>query len=149
MASSLTPSDVYIGASPLYQRAFYRYATVATTPLYLHLKTNIPKNSDIMFYIEADGFNFGRAQSTLCAWTGYPYSGSGTIISTSLTNWYTGMDAHGLYLSTDNYVVLRAYASTHYYNGFVLNAVMANPAGYDHKVQILAVAQVDNAGAHY
>lgn len=131
------------------QQAFYGFSTVSTTPSYIHLKTNIPKGSNQMFYIEAEGYNYGTTLPILCSWTGYPYGATQTIINSSLETFYGGMSADGVYQSTDNYVVLRAYAANHYYNGFILNSVMANPNGYNFQVSILAAIQSSTSGNYY
>lgn len=149
MALLSQSTNIRSGTSPVYQRAFYWFNTTSGDPLYIHLKTNITKDSNCMFYIEAEGYNYGRGQPSLCSWTGYTYSGTGTIINISLTNFYPGMNADGLYYSSDNYVVLRAYASTNYYNGFILNAVMANPNGFGVAVSISASVQTSQSGAYY
>lgn len=131
-----------------YKRGLYWFNTTSGSPLYIHMKTNIPKDSDKMFYIEAEGYNYGTALPVLCSWCGYTWSGSGTLYSTNLTNFYTGMSADGIYYSTDNFVVIRAYASSHYFNGFILNSVTANPVGtFD--VQITAASQNSTSGSHY
>jgi hypothetical protein len=150
MALLSSSTNIRSGTSPIYQRAIYWFNTTAGSPLYIHLKTNIPANSNQMFYIEAEGYNYGRAQPILCSWTGYPWSGSGTTINVSLTNFYPGMAADGVYQSSDNYVVLRASSITsNYYNGFIINAVMANPNGFGFQVSILASVQTDQSGAYY
>jgi len=131
------------------QQAFYTFNTSSGSPLYIHMKTNIPKSSNNMFYIEADGYNYGTALPVLCSWTGYPFSGDGNLYSVSLTNFYTGMNADGAYFSSDNYVVLRAYAGGHYFNGFVLNSVMANPNGNSFRVSISAAIQSSTSGNYY
>lgn len=139
-------ADTRIGVM---QQAFYSFSTSSGSPLYIHMKTNIPKSSNIMFYIEAEGYNYGTALPVLCSWTGYPFSGDGNLYNVSLTNFYTGMTADGVYLSSDNYVVLRAYAGSHYFNGFVLNSVMANPNGNNVRVSISAVNQNSTSGNYY
>lgn len=131
------------------QQAFYSFGTTSGSPLYIHMKTNIPKSSNIMFYIEAEGYNYGTALPVLCSWTGYPFSGDGNIYNISLTDYYSGMSANGVYMSSDNYVVLRAYAAGHYFNGFVLNSVMANPNGNNVRVSILAANQNSTSGNYY
>ena len=130
------------------QQAFSGFSTTSGSPSYIHLKTDIPKSSNIMFYIEAEGYNYGTALPVLCSWTGYPF-GDGNLYNVSLTNFYTGMTADGAYLSSDNYVVLRAYAASHYFNGFVLNSVMANPNGNNVRVSILASSQNSTSGNYY
>lgn len=139
-------ADTRIGVM---QQAFYTFNTSSGTPLYIHMKTNIPKSSNQMFYIEAEGYNYNTLLPVLCAWTGYPYSGTDTTINTSLTNFYTGMSADGIYQSTDGYVVLRAYAGGHYFNGFTLNSVMANPNGNSFRVSISAAVQTTESGNYY
>lgn len=131
------------------QQAFSGFSTTSNTPLYIHMKTNIAKSTNIMFYIEAEGYNYGTALPVLCAWTGYTYAGDGNLYSVSLSNYYTGMNADGVYFSSDNYVVLRAYAASHYFNGFVLNSVMANPNGNSVRVSILASSQNSTSGNYY
>jgi hypothetical protein len=139
-------SDTRVGVM---QQAFYSFSTSSGSPYYIHLKTNIPASSGIMFYIEAEGYNYGTALPILCAWTGYTYAGTGTLIATSLTNFYSGMSADGSYQSSDSYVVLRCYAGSHYFNGFVLNSVMANPTGNASRVAILASSQNSTSGNYY
>jgi hypothetical protein len=131
------------------QQAFYHFGTTSGSPLYIHMKTNIPKQSNIMFYIEAEGYNYGTTYSILCSWTGYPYSVDGVLYQVGLSNFYSGMTAHGVYQSSDNYVVLRAYADSHYYNGFVLNSVMSAPAGQGFRVSILSAVQTSTSGNYY
>lgn len=130
------------------QRAFYRFRTVDGSPSYIHMKTNIGM-TNIMFYIEAEGYNYGATLPILCSWVGYAYAADNNVISTGVTNYYTGMNADGIYKSSDGYVVLRAYAGTHYFNGFVLNSYMANPAGYSFRVSISAAIQTSTSGNYY
>lgn len=131
------------------QQAFYHFSTTSGSPLYIHMKTNIAKSSNIMFYIEAEGYNYGSPYAVSCAWTGYPYSGDGNLYSVHTYNFYSGLSANGVYLSSDNYVVIRAYADWHYFNGFVLNSVMANPAGNNYRVSISAAVQTSTSGNYY
>ena len=132
------------------QKAFYQFSTTnGSGGNYIHLKTNIPKSSDVMFQIEADGYAYGNACPILCVWNAYPYSGTGTLINVGTATLYTGMSADGLYQSSNNYVCLRGYTSGPYFCGFVLNSVMANPAGYNFKVSISAANQNSNSGNYY
>lgn len=130
------------------QRAFYRFRTESGSPLYIHMKTNI-NMTNIMWYIEAEGYNYGTALPVLCSWVGYAYEASNDVISTAVTNYYTGMNADGIYKSSDGYAVLRAYAVSHYYNGFVLNSYMANPNGNAYRVSISAAIQTSTSGNYY
>lgn len=147
MASFLANTNIGV-----MQKAFYQFATTdGGAGNYFHLKTNIVKSGLQMFYIEADGYAYGNGTPILCAWTGYPYSGTDTLINIGLSNLYAGMEAHGAYQSSDGYVCLRAYTTGPYYCGFVLNSVMANPAGfgYNFKVSITAASQNTNSGNYY
>lgn len=130
------------------QRAFYRFRTTDATPLYIHMKTNIDM-TNIMWYIEAEGYNYGTSLPILCSWVGYAYAATSSILNDSLANYYTGMSANGIYKSSDGYVVLRAYASSQYYNGFVLNSYMANPNGSSYRVSISAAIQSSTSGNYY
>lgn len=143
------PTRIRNNGSSVYQRGFYWFNTGSGSPLYIHMKTNIPRSSNYMFYIEAEGYNYGVSAPVLCSWTGYPYSGTGTLINYDFRNHYTGMSADGAYQSSDNYIVLRAYAGSNYYNGFILNAIMANPNGHGFEVSIQASVQTDQSGAYY
>lgn len=131
------------------QQAFYHFSTTSGSPLYIHMKTDIPKSSNIMFYIEAEGYNYGTTYAVSCAWSGYPYSGDGNLYNVYMYNFYSGLSADGVYLSSDNYVVIRGYAASHYFNGFVLNSVMANPAGNGTRVAITAAVQTSTSGNYY
>lgn len=140
-------TKVYYGGSPTWQPAFYTFNTTASTPLYFHFKTNIPYNTNIMFMIEAEGYNYGQTLPILCAWCGYPYSGTNSIIQVGLhTSSYNGLSADGVYSSSDGYVVLRAYSGSHYYTGFVLSAYMV---GMPTVVSITAANQNSTTGNYY
>lgn len=139
------------------QRAFYVFNTTNTTPEYIHMKTNIriaSISNDFLFYIEAEGYNYGVTLPILCSWSGRATGQSGGIVANAhYGNYYGGMTAHGAYKSSDSYLVLRAYSSNHYYNGFILNSYMSMPTfgleGYAYRVSISAAAQVSNSGSYY
>lgn len=115
---------------------------------YYHFKTNIGKNTNRMFMIEAVGYAYGSGSAIRCAWSGYPYSGSGTIINTQLRKLYPGLTPDGVYYSSDNYVVLRASASS-YFSGWILNSYTPSPAGYAFQVRIQESVQTSESGAYY
>ena len=100
------------------------YNSTASTPTWIHIKTNIPKGSGIMYAIHAEGYNYGTARSIDCVWTGYTYGPWGNSINnrTQYTEVSNGLDAQDQYYSTDNYLVLTANASSFYYIGFVMHA---------------------------
>lgn len=141
---ALVLNDTRIGVQ---QKAFYRFRTGDGSPLYIHMKTNIDL-SYIMFCIEAEGYNYGLTKPVLCSWIGYTY-GDGSLYNTNLTNYYSGMNADGIYYSSDNKIVLRAYAASQYYNGFILNSYQPNPNGYAYRVAITAAVQTSTSGNYY
>lgn len=131
------------------KRALYWFNTESGTPSYIHLKTNMIKGNSCMAMVEAVGYNYGNAKPIKCAWTWYNYSGDQSApYSVGLKNYYTGLSADGVYFSSDGYTVLRAYASSQYFVGFILNSVTANPVGiYD--ISITAANQNSNSGSYY
>ena len=114
---------------------------------YFHYKTNI-NMSNIMCTIEAVGYSYGAGTAIRSAWCFYSYGGSGTAISIGTSNVYSGMNAHGVYTSSDGYVVIRAYTPS-YYSGWIFNAYCLNPTGYNFNVSVTASVQTDNAGNYY
>ena len=113
---------------------------------YFHFKTNIPYSSWAMFRIEAVGYSYGGGsaiRSVYCFHTSY---GTG-LYQTDKQNYYTGMQAIDLYISSDSYVVVIFYTPS-YYTGWSLNAYTLNPTG-TFNVQIQAVAQRPNSSPYY
>jgi hypothetical protein len=114
---------------------------------YFHYKTNINMNN-IMCTIEALGYSYGAGLAIRSAWSFYAYAGNNSTISIGTSNAYGGMTAHGVYTSSDGYVVIRAYCPS-YYSGWVLNAYCLNPTGYNFNVSVTASVQTDNTGNYY
>lgn len=130
------------------RHAFYQFSTTSGSPLYIHMKTNMQKNSSCMACVEAEGYNYGVTAPILCSWVWYNYSAD-DVIRAGFKDYYTGLTAHGLYYSSDGYTVLRAYnASSLYFCGFILNQVTANPTG-EFDIQVTAAIQTDNSGNYY
>lgn len=149
MAKLKSSTSIKTSGSSLDQRDIFWFNTTAGSPTYIHMKTNIPNASNWMFYIEAEGYNYGTGSSILCSWGGYTYSGSNSIIQQSLKNYYSGMSADGMYISSDNYAVIRASSSGLYYCGFILNAIMTSWNGYGQTISVQAVSQNSNSGNYY
>jgi hypothetical protein len=132
----------------LQQRNIFNFNTTSGSPLYIHMKTSISGTSaDSMWMFEAVGYDYGRASAVRCAWGLYCYNS--TLYQTGVANIYSGMDANGSYMSSDNYICLRAYASSHYFNGFTLNAYASRLDSPHSNVSILAASQNDNSGNYY
>lgn len=106
---------------------------------YIHIKTNITWNSEMMPAIEAVGHNFGAQQAIRCQWSCYTYNQSPSApYSIGLHNVYGGLIAHGVYYSSDGYLVLRGYHSgSMYHFGFTLNAHLG-AGGTKMKVNVLS-----------
>lgn len=108
-------------------------------PGYIHIKTDIPWNSEVMIGIEAVGHNYGARQAIRCQWSWYAYNQQPSApYSVGLHNLYSGLVAHGIYYSADGYAVIRAYhASSLYHVGFSLN-VHFGAGGIRREVAVLA-----------
>ena len=105
-------------------RAWYR--STVSTPTWIHIKTNIPHPSGVMFNIMAEGYNYGTATAIDCSWCGYTYSGWGGINNRFMRTYVSGgLNAQDIYISSDGYVTLTANASSFYYIGFVMHAHFA------------------------
>lgn len=132
----------------------YRSVTYDASYYYYHIKTNISTTEYNMFMVEAVGFAYGAGLPIRCAWGGYtypPYNPGAYIIQIAMQDAYTGLSANGVYKSSDNYVVLRAYGHP-YYSGWVLNTYTANPTGTyytGYPISVLSVAQNANNGTYY
>lgn len=113
---------------------------------YFHHKTNISFSSWSMHRIEAVGYSYGAnaaIRSVLCFHVSY---GNG-FYQIDKRNWYAGMEAVDLYVSSDNYVVCIFFTPS-YYSGWSINAYTLNPTG-TYNVQILAVAQRPNNAPYF
>ena len=123
----------------IYQHRFYGGDN------YFHYKTNIALSTYIMVMIEAIGYAYGANQSIRSSWVFYSYS---HLSNPATANVYSGMNADGVYVSSDNYVCIRAYCPS-YFSGWTFNAYTLNPTGYNTQVQFTAVVQTSNSGNYY
>ena len=130
---------VYGVQHDFYQNRYYGGNT------YFHYKTNIALSTYTMVMIEAIGYAYGANQSIRSSWVFYSYS---YLANAGVADVYGGLNAHGVYVSSDNYVCIRASAAS-YFSGWLFNAYTVCPAGYNADVSFTAVVQTDNAGAYY
>ena len=151
MAQLAQSMGVYnYGDWSLQQRNFYNFFTGSGSPLYIHMKLNLGPSIDTMYMIEAVGFNYGNGTAIRCAWGfQWSYGPAGYIANVGLQNIYGGMSAHGVYKSTDGYCVIRAYANSHYYNGFMLNGYATRTDTTHYQLSVTAAIQTDNSGNYY
>jgi hypothetical protein len=148
MAILQAPIQIYKNSSwYLQQRKIATFFTGSGSPSYIHFKTNLYNNIDTLYMIEAVGFNYGTARATRCAW-GFQWS-YGVVRNVGLQNGYPGMNADGVYASGDGYLCIRAYASSHYYNGFMLNAYATRTDQTHYAVTITASSQNSTSGNYY
>lgn len=127
-------------------RSLHKAFTSDASVTYIHFKTNIPISSYIMTVIEAVGYNYGMSAPVRCAWGFYTY-GTYIVTQSLRTSAYTGMTAHGNYVSADNYVCIRGYTSGgSYFNGFVLNGYQTGGNGRGVALQITASSYGTNSG---
>lgn len=112
---------------------------------YFHYKTNIALSTYTMVMIEAIGYAYGANQSIRSSWVFYSYS---YLASAGVADVYGGLNAHGVYVSSDNYVCIRAYCAS-YFSGWMFNAYTLCPAGYNADVSFIASVQTDNSGNYY
>lgn len=140
MANLLANTKVVSGVQhDIFQHRFYGGDS------YFHYKTNIALSTYIMVMIEAVGYSYGANQSIRSSWVFYSYS---HLANPGVQDVYGGMNAHGVYVSSDNYVCIRAYCPS-YFSGWTFNAYCVNPAGYNTNISFLASVQTSNSGNYY
>jgi hypothetical protein len=101
-----------------------------------------------MCMIEAVGYSYGANQAIRAAWSFYNYPDGGGVTYIGLQNYYGGLSANRVYLSSDQYTVIVAYCPS-YYSGWTLNSYSLNPNGYNYDVGITAVAQLSSNANYY
>ena len=85
---------------------------------YVHLKTNLPDNSNKMVKLEWNGFTYSGVNSHNSV-TFYTYSGTNSPYNPIYQSWGNGHGIVNLYYSSDNYVVIVCQASGSYTGGFL------------------------------
>ncbi len=111
------------------RRDFVRWSTVAGSPLNIHIKTNIPIQSDIMYRILVEGYNYGQGAVINSDAVGYTYSGWSCMGSAQTNNYANGVSI-SQYCSSDGFVVIKlTTAGSTYYLGFSASGWFVNPTG--------------------
>jgi len=123
---------------------YHQSAAFDFSPTYWHYKTNIALSTYVMVMIEAIGYNYGSNSPIRCAWNFYSYS---YLASASTQNMYSGLSADGVYVSSDNYVCIRATGGS-YFSGWVFNATTL-AAGSGTVVSFTAASRNSNTGNYY
>jgi len=85
---------------------------------YIHLKTNLPDNSNKMIKFEWNGFTYSGVNSHTSV-TMYTYSGTNSPYNPIKHNWGNSDGIPNYYYSSDNYLVIVCTASGSYTGGFL------------------------------
>jgi hypothetical protein len=132
------------------QLAIYNYFTTDGSAAYIHFKTNQYMTFNQIVTIEGTGYNYGVARPIKCRWSFYAHNNQ--IYDKGVTTDSTsGIDANGMYLSSDGYACIRAYTASTYFLGLILNAYTSG-AGvhpFGGRVEITAVAKNSTSGNHF
>jgi hypothetical protein len=110
------------------RRDFITWSTVENSSNPIHIKTNIPKKSNVMYRILVEGYNYGIAASINSDVVGYTYKDWETIYSAQTNNYANGVSI-SQYYSFDGYVVIKLTTSNTYCLGFSASAWFTNPPG--------------------
>ena len=110
------------------RRDFVTWNTNQGTSHPIHIKTNIPKKSNIMYRILVEGYNYGVAAAINSDVVGYTYAGWESI-GKAQTNDYANGVSISQYYSSDGYVIIKLTTSNTYYIGFSASAWFTNPTG--------------------
>lgn len=151
MATLATPTNVRTAGSGWYTKYnIYTFNTTSGSPYYVHFKTNVSASTEKIFMIEAIGYNYGLALPIRSSWGVYT-TGGGSTTAKGLQDaggpLGAGLNANGVYTSTDGYACIRAYASSLYFAGWILNAHVHPSYAVD--ITITAANQNSTSGAYY
>jgi hypothetical protein len=95
--------------------------------------------------LEAVGYNYSNGLPVRCAWNIYSYTYQISNVQNSV---YGGANADGVYISSDNYYVIRLYSADLYYCGFTLNVYNTAGNGYGYPTSVSA-AVASNSSTYY
>ena len=128
----------------------YNYFSYEHGSAYIHFKTNQYKTFNQITTIEGTGYNYGTAKPIKCRWSFYAYANQLYDKGTT-THSTSGVDAHGMYLSSDGYACIRVYTISTYFIGLMLNAYTsgAGTHPFGGQVEITAVARNSTSGSHF
>jgi hypothetical protein len=141
--SMLRSDGAIYSRGSLVQRDLLHFMDTAQSSTPIHIKTNIPVQSNIMYKLVVDGYNYGNGTSILSEAVGYPYGGVSCLTSQSTVD-HAGGVAISQYCSSDGYVVIKLTAGSFYYVGFTVSAYLTNPTGTGFVVSATAVRSTSN-----
>ncbi len=120
------------------RRDFIAWSTTERRSDPIHIKTNIPKKSNVMYRVLVEGYNYGMGAVINSDIVGYTYTGWETIGQAQANN-YTGGVAISQYYSSDGYVVIKLTTQDTYYLGFAASAWFTNPNGNGFNIAVQAI----------
>jgi len=124
---------------------YHQSAAFDFSPTYWHYKTNIALSTYVMGMVEAIGYSYGNDACIRCAWTFYSYS---YLANPSTQNYYgSSISADGVYVSSDNYICLRATGGS-YFSGWIFNATTL-AAGNGTQISFTAASRNSTSGNYY
>jgi hypothetical protein len=106
----------------------------------IHIKTNIPIHSNVMYRILVEGYNYGSSAAICSDVVGYSWSGSGTIHAGQSNNYADGVSI-SQYYSSDGFVVIKLASAKTYYLGFSASAWLTNPTGTAFDISAIKIVQ--------
>jgi subtilisin-like proprotein convertase family protein len=133
-ADTVTANTKLVSGGGRVQRDLLQWSTTANSPTKIQIKTNIKIQTNTMYRLLVEGYNYGASAVINSDAVGYTYSGWSCLGSTSVNN-YAGGGALSQYCSADGYVVLRLTVPSAYFMGFSVSAWTVNPAGQGFSVE--------------
>jgi hypothetical protein len=110
------------------RRDFLTWNTTVANSQPIHIKTNIPKKSNVMYRFLVEGYNYGVRAVIFSDAVGYTYR-EWDSIGYDQTNNYANGASISQYYSSDGYVVIKLTIPDTYYIGFSVSAWFTNPTG--------------------
>ncbi len=110
------------------RRDFVTWSTTVRTSNPIHIKTNIPKKSNVMYRILVEGYNYGVSAAINSDIVGYSYQEWENIGQAQANDYANGVSI-SQYYSSDGYVVVKLTTTDTYFIGFSASAWFTNPNG--------------------
>jgi len=124
------------------RRDFFTWnnSSAGSYPSPIHLKTNIPAESNIMFRILIEGYNYGSGLIINSDIAGYTWSGApDNLTNMTATNYAPGVGI-AQYYSSDRYLVIKLDAVGNYRLGLSVSAWFTNANGLGFDISIMEIA---------
>jgi hypothetical protein len=126
------------------KRDFFTFSTTVSGSTPIHVKTNIPIHSNVMYRFLVEGYDYGTGTAVNSETVGYPYTGVACLTNNSVSDHVAGGVTLSQYCSFDGFVVLRLDTPNTYYLGFSVSGWFVNPTGTSFDVSATGVQQPGN-----